>query len=234
MLAGAALAALLAWVSTSAEVHLWHESSLAPSAGRPALGPLTPSTAPTDATVAPPPRPDRAPDRWRLPAWVGSLLRLALVTGVALFVMALWRRRPRWSIGAHGYVTPVGRDPVVEVGDHLVVDAVQQRAALLQGSPRNAITACWLRLEDVVAATGLRRGVADTSTEFVRTVLAASTADADAINELAALFREARFSTHPMGELERLAALAALQRVHHSLGGSTDPDIPPLAELVRV
>ena len=218
MLAGAALVVLLAWVSTSAEVHLWHESTIIPAAGGPGVGPVRTSSVPTDATVDTLPGPGRAPARWRLPAWVGSLLRLALVALMGLFVAAVWRRRPRWSSGNLGPAPPAGRDPVAEVGHHLAVDAGQQRAALLEGSPRNAITACWLRLEDVVAAAGLRRGAADTSTEFVRKVLAGSTADAAAINELAALFREARFSTHPLGELERSAALAALERVHHSLG----------------
>jgi hypothetical protein len=234
MLAGAALAALLAWVSTSAEVHLWHESTLAPAAGGPVAETPTASTVLTDATVDTLPGADQPPARWRLPAWVGSLVRLAFVAVVGSFVVAAWRRRPRWSGGALVAVAPAGVGPTVEVGHHLAVDADAQRAVLLEGAPRNAITACWLRLEDVVAATGLRRGVADTSTEFVRKVLAASTADADAINELAALFREARFSTHPMGERERMAALAALERVHRSLGGGSGPDGAPSAELVGV
>jgi hypothetical protein len=131
-------------------------------------------------------------------------------------------------------VAPPGPDPAPEVGRQLAADAGAQRAALLEGAPRNAITACWLRLEDVVAATGLRRGVGDTSTEFVRKVLATSTADAAAINELAALFREARFSTHPMGERERAAALAALERVHRTLGGTVVPNETPSPALVGV
>lgn len=218
MLAGVALAVLLAWVTTSGEVHLWHESTESPAAGGPAATHSTIFAEPT-TTLAPV---DAEPARWHLPAWVGSLLRLMLVTLVGATVVAVWRRRPRWSDGGAAPV-PWARDPVAEVIAEITADAELQQAALHEGSPRNAITACWLRLEDMVGRTGLQRNPADTSTEFVRKVLTASAADGEAINQLAALFREARFSSHPMGEAERAAAIAALRRVHRSLLGDSVP-----------
>src|SRR4051812_34822944 len=98
MLAGAALAVLLAWVSTSSEVHLWHESTEAASTDGSRGGVGTASTIVTDATVTSIPGVDIPPKRWHLPAWVGSLLRLmvAMVFGTA--IVAAWRRRPRWSV----------------------------------------------------------------------------------------------------------------------------------------
>ena len=88
-------------------------------------------------------------------------------------------------------------------------DAADQRAALLRGSPRNAIVECWLRLEGVVAEAGLPRDPADTSTEFTARVLASYAVDQRVILQLSALYREARFSTHPMDEGHRTVAVPA-------------------------
>ena len=50
---------------------------------------------------------------------------------------------------------------------------------------------------------------------------ALSALDPQAITELTALYREARFSDHLLDESDRRAALDALERLHHALGGST-------------
>jgi hypothetical protein len=52
-------------------------------------------------------------------------------------------------------------------------------------------------------------------------VLARYTVDPEAITELAALYREARFSDHLLDESHRRTALDALDRLHHTLGDST-------------
>jgi hypothetical protein len=49
-------------------------------------------------------------------------------------------------------------------------------------------------------------------------VLGERAVDAPALETLAALFREARFSSHMMDEGHREAALDALDRIHASLG----------------
>ncbi|MGA9276194.1 DUF4129 domain-containing protein, partial [Ilumatobacter sp.] len=92
-----------------------------------------------------------------------------------------------------------------------------QRAALLDGAPRNAIVRCWMQLERDVAAAGLRRDPADTSLEFTERVLARYAVDSSAIEELAARYREARFSDHELVEDDRQAALMALDRLHRTL-----------------
>jgi hypothetical protein len=219
MLAGAVLAVLLAWVSTSGEVHLWHESTEAVVTNGPRGGVATGSTIVTDATVTSLPGVDVPPKRWRLPAWVGSLLRLMLAAIAAASVVAVWRGRPRWSLGTLGPAVPPPRDPVADVVADISADAEAQIAALQEGPPRNAITACWMRLEEIVDRAGIRRDAADTSTDLVRKVLANTAADPDATEELAELFREARFSSHPMGEPERSAAVEALRRVHAGIAG---------------
>lgn len=49
--------------------------------------------------------------------------------------------------------------------------------------------------------------------------------DPNAIDELSALYREARFSTHTMGEPERAAALAALDDIHAGLRHAPDATV---------
>ena len=83
--------------------------------------------------------------------------------------------------------------------------------------PRNAIVQCWLRLEGDVAAAGLLRNSADTSAEFTERVLGRYSVDSEAIQELAALYREARFSQHSLDESARQLALDALDRLHQAL-----------------
>ena len=116
----------------------------------------------------------------------------------------------------------------------IVEEAAAQRAALLTGEPRNAIVRCWLQLENDVAAVGLTRDPSDTSAEFTARVVGRYTVDRDAIDDLAALYREARFSRHPIDESARRAALDALDRLHLALGevvtaDSELVDVPPVS-----
>jgi len=52
----------------------------------------------------------------------------------------------------------------------LTADAPVQLAALQEGTPRNAIVACWLRLEKAAGQAGVARHPAETSTEFTARV----------------------------------------------------------------
>ncbi|MER7073985.1 DUF4129 domain-containing protein [Terrabacter sp. NPDC000476] len=79
------------------------------------------------------------------------------------------------------------------------------------GEPRNAIVAAWLGLESSASATGLPRLPAETSSEYTARVLGVWPVDAERLADLAALFREARFSVHPLGEPERRRAVGDLR-----------------------
>lgn len=102
----------------------------------------------------------------------------------------------------------------------LAVDVEAARVALVGGSPRNAIVACWMQLERDAAAAGLPREAAETSAEYVERVVAASSVDPAPIRELAVLYREARFSRHELRDDHRTRALAALNRVEAVLRSS--------------
>lgn len=156
------------------------------------------------------------PPGWKLITWGFEHLVLA---GLAVAIVALlvqgWRKRPRlvW----HRREPPPVHVVLEEVADQLVEDAEEQRAALRRGSARNAIVECWLRLEAAIAAAGVELDPALTPTELTTNVLDRFEIDAGAADRLASLYREARFSTHELGERHRTAALDALDHIHDGL-----------------
>ncbi len=208
---------LFATVSTSGGVGLWIEPQWEPTLSEPAPIEIDGRFGPGDEA---PPVEEERHDPIVLPAWVIAVLRVIMMViafgvGVAL-VMAGWRNRPRvrWRQRSTG---DGDFEVLPDIAAAVVEQAAAQRAALLGGAPRNAIVRCWLRLEGDVAAAGLTRDPADTSIEFTERVLGRYAVDPEAITDLAALYREARFSDHPLEESHRLAALDALDRLHHTL-----------------
>lgn len=96
--------------------------------------------------------------------------------------------------------------------------AAHQARMVREGSPREAIIATWLDLERLVAAAGVPRRPSETSSELVVRVLDDREVPAAALTDLAALFREARFSTHEPTEALRERAAGDLDAVHAALG----------------
>jgi hypothetical protein len=62
-------------------------------------------------------------------------------------------------------------------------------------------------------AAGVEPRQSDTPDEFVRRVLESAQVRPAPLRELAELYREARFSAHPMTETDRAAARTALRAV---------------------
>jgi hypothetical protein len=100
-------------------------------------------------------------------------------------------------------------------------DVVEQDRLLLDGEPRNAIVATWLRFEVQGAGAGVPRRSWETSSEYAIRILDVVAADSGAVNRLAGLYREARFSPHPITEEHRAAAVDALAAIRRSLGART-------------
>jgi len=141
---------------------------------------------------------------------LGALLFLA--ANVILFwirVLASRQRRVREQQTEFDVLPGIA--PTVDL------DVEAQRRLLADGPVRNAIVACWRRMEDDVAEAGVPRMAAETSSEYTLRVIAAASVDPGPISELAALYREARFSDHEMGDAHRRQAIAALERIDVSL-----------------
>jgi hypothetical protein len=226
MAAGSTLGfALIAWVATAGSVQIFAGSTR--TASTPQLTRQTPELRPRPngtVTQTPPPassvlhRPDLT--------WVGDVLSVllasAVLIGVALLARWAWRRRSRRL-----HQPPeVPFDVLPEVSVALAADASAQFAALEEGSPRNAIVACWLRLEEIAGEAGLPSDPAETSAEFTTRVLGALAFDPAMIKGFAGLYREARFSRHELGEPARRAAVAALRSLHDDIAVSRVPISP--------
>ena len=149
-----------------------------------------------------------------------ALLVLAAVVLLLRWLGDRWvaRRRPPPP-------APVVEFDVIEgprlLAEEMARGAEQQRSVLLGGSPRNGIVACWHRFETQAAEVGLVRHEWETSSEFTLRALDLVEADSRQVTRLAALYREARFSDHRLGEAAREAALAALDAIHAGLVHTT-------------
>lgn len=153
-----------------------------------------------------------------IPDAVKSVLQVVLIAAAVALVISAWNRRPRlhWRRKR----APEDFEVLDDLAALVSADAAAQREVLAAGSPRNAIVACWLRLEAVTEDAGFERDPSDTSEEFTTRVLQQFSVDSSAVIELAALYRRARFSSHDMGEEEREMAVEALDAVHQGLGSS--------------
>ena len=89
----------------------------------------------------------------------------------------------------------------------------EARVALCSGEAKNGIVACWLRLERAAIDAGLGRDAPETAQEYSHRLVRTTAVDPTPMGELADLYREARFSDHPLGDHHRDLALAALDRI---------------------
>jgi hypothetical protein len=152
---------------------------------------------------------------------LGIVLPMAVLLLMAAAVVAaayyFWSQRNRPIVLPGDQVDFDTVDAPARAAAALVDGADVQRSQLESGEPRNAIVACWDHFEDAAGRVGLGRRRWETSSEFTVRLLRDLDADTGAVGRLAALYREARFSEHPLGEEARSRALAALEDIHASL-----------------
>jgi len=139
---------------------------------------------------------------------------LALFAVVTLAAVALigYSGRRRQSL------PPVGPGTDPDVAPLAAALAAGRRALDSDPNPRMAIIGCYAAMERSLAEAGLPPRLADTPAEvlsrateggLVRSTWAAAT--------LTGLFRQARYSSHPMTEADRATAIDALARVQTDL-----------------
>ena len=141
---------------------------------------------------------------------VGTLALLALG-------QALWRM-------ARSSFEPLDLGPEEhwpEPAQELTEAVDQGLAALASGPIDEVVIECWVRLEEAAAAAGAGRDVAETPAELASRVLEDLHAPRDAVDDLLARYRQARYSHHPLGERDREVALGALRRIRDALAGAT-------------
>ena len=161
------------------------------------------------------------------PLWVGVLTGLLLAAAAAgglailVWLAAMVMREVRARRLREGERTAVGftvLDEPVRVARQVAADAEEQETLLREGDPRNAIVAAWHHFEVQGERAGVARRASETSSEYGLRILDLAAADNGSVNRLAELYREARFSDHPVTEEHRARALAALADIRHSLG----------------
>lgn len=137
---------------------------------------------------------------------------VAFLLVLAVRALLAGRRQERAAVA----LTPL--DEPVRVATQLVEDAEEQDALLRDGDARNAIVATWHRFEVQGQRAGVPRRASETSSEYALRILDLAEADTGQVRRLAELYREARFSDHPITEAHRSEALAVLAAIRRSLG----------------
>jgi hypothetical protein len=189
------------------------------------------ATSATASTTAKPILPFDLP--WVRPAVLVllALVGLVMVAGTVVALVHVARRlwQDRWQPPDVLHAMTTER---LDVGLSARRDAVAEAAermheVLQEGTPRNAVVQCWLLLVRSLEQHGVTPHPAQSPTELARDALNQVSTDAGAVAELTALFLEARFSEHPIGEPSRQRAVAALQRITAALRPRVAVAAPP-------
>ncbi|MEV0192305.1 DUF4129 domain-containing protein [Kitasatospora purpeofusca] len=151
-----------------------------------------------------------------------AALVIAVVVGVVLLLrLRIVRRRPP---------APLPAAPA-RTEDALAAAVVTGRRALTGADARAAVIACYAAMETSLAASGLSLRAPDSPTELLERATADDRVDPVHARALTALFREARYSTHPMDDthvrrartaLDALAGRLAEQPVPSGASGAVD------------
>lgn len=212
-------------------VLLTWSASIGPSAVLTGEGPTryrleTPSTTLSPNDPISPLRNDDPTSRTELPGWLEAVaLVVEVLVGLGLLLLVAYGVRRGWEAWRdRRRPEPPEPEPDFDVlaargvvAARLRADAAAQEELLAGGSPRNGIVACWQRFEELAGAMGMPRRAWETSSEYSLRLLDVAGADTTPVTRLARLYREARFSRHPVGEDDRDAALEALHELHRSL-----------------
>lgn len=214
-----AVVGLVVLVSSTGSVRPIGEST---ARRTPSIRTLSPQATPSQPVVSPGTRVDPID----LPDWLtislkflGMAIAAAVVCGLAYLILRLlfgFFRQLRLP-----EVEQDTTDDWERVATERLADAVDEGLSRMDsGRAVDAIVACWVALEQAAASAGVPREPAETPAEFTVRVLALGNVSADALTELAELYREARFSTHESSEDDRQRARTALVRLREELVGT--------------
>ena len=141
---------------------------------------------------------------------------LVLFAVVALAVVALTTYRRRRTIPRA--TSEDASDPAT--APLAAALAAGARALHEDADPRIAIIGCYAAMERSLADAGSPPRLADTPAEVLGRASACGLVRSARAGTLTGLFRQARYSRHPMTEADRGAAISALAQVQADLGSS--------------
>ena len=173
----------------------------------------------SEATSPPPEQTEvQTPDERTGLITVLVLTGVLVAGGVAGWVLV--RRRVRATAADPLLVARPGAARVTRRPDEVVaaVDAGLSELSDVDADPRRAVIACWVRLEQTAAAAGTGRHPGDSPTDLVSRLLLDHEVGHEALDDLAEVYREARYATHTIDDTMRAAAVAALGQIRTDLG----------------
>ena len=146
--------------------------------------------------------------------WSIFWVAVVVVGGTAAWFLYRWRARKRRTLVPLELQASVAEDFATSMSDAI---------GDLESEPdaRRAVIAAYARMEGVLAYHGLRRLPSETPVEYLRRVLLDLTSEHDAVSSLTALFEEAKFSRHEIGDEQKLEAIAALGEIRDDLTAGT-------------
>jgi hypothetical protein len=150
------------------------------------------------------------------PFWFYLLIGLGilLVLGILAFVIVyLWRefRLPHLSLRRS---EPAADDDDEDEDRKLAQAVLSGRRALREGhDARAAVIACYAAMEESLSVSGVVRRVSDSPQDLLERAASGGLLTGAAAGDLTSLFREARYSTHPMDAGHRERASAALDEI---------------------
>jgi Domain of unknown function (DUF4129) len=142
------------------------------------------------------------------------LLVFFVIMALAAAALTAYRRRP-----AAPPPPQLEADPDAE--PLAAALAAGARALHSDPDPRAAIIGCYAAMERSLADAGLPPRMADTPAEVLSRATASGLVRPAAPATLTGLFRQARYSSHPMAEADRAAAIEALAQVRADLDSGT-------------
>jgi len=161
------------------------------------------------------------------------IILLALLGAVLAYVIARFIRSHRWTWAAwrRGAASVAIEPSVGDQEEPGLLEAVSSGQSALRelDDARAAIIACYVAMEESLAAAGAARDAADTPYALLVRAADRGLIRTAAAARLTGLFYEARFSSHPMPADRRDDARQALAEVAASLAEAGQPDPGPMA-----
>lgn len=162
------------------------------------------------------------PEWLQILVWIiGGAIAAGIVALAVLFLIRLLRQL-KWQRVRRQEDDDDFAEMTPEDVARALTEAVDETLLTIErGETRDAIIACWLRLEDVAADAGVEKTPAETAAELTERVLSTHQVSRQTLSRLADLYREARFSAHPLGDDARQEARDALEQIRREL--TTEP-----------